>query len=197
MWKHSSLFPTSSSLPGFPCRSITVPTSLMLSLARWLSLTNEILVEVACTISEEKKKMAHFMLCFFLPQLKTLKRSQFFFTWKAYRNRQQALLAVICQTLANGWPVRGQKRWSESMLLKCPHWKTSNNTKGGKQTPTGVCLQVYKILLSTLSNEVHECLWILVYNTCCFNVKLAFTVKISKNWRSCRLKDGEWLSQVP
>lgn len=145
------------------------------------------LVEVACTTSEGKKrkiKMVNFVFFFlvFLPQLTTFTRSQFFFMRKSYKNRQQTLWTIICQPLANGWPVWVQKRWSKSMLLKCPHWKTSNNTKGGMQTPTWICLQVYKILLSTVSNEVHERLWILGYNRCCFNVKLAFTVKICKDW---------------
>lgn len=82
------------------------------------------------------------------------------------------------------------------MLLKCPHWKTSTTTKERMQAPTWVCLQVYKILLNTLSNEVHECFWILVNNTCCFNVKFAFTVKVSKNWCSYSLREGgEWLGQ--
>ena len=132
-------------------------------------------------------------MLWFLPQLNIfLKRKKLILTLKVI---EMGSGPVVCQPLAYQWPVWGQKRWSKSMLLKCPHWKISNNAKGRMQTPSGVFLQVYKIILNTLSNEVHEIFWILVHNTCCFNVKLAFTVKISKNWCSCRLREGEWLSQ--
>lgn len=54
--------------------------------------------------------------------------------------------------------------------------------------------QVYTIILNIHSNAVHEKCQVLAHSTC-FNVKLAFNVKFSENWCSCRLREGEWLSQ--
>lgn len=110
--------------------------------------------------------------------------------------QKQAVGSVDCSLPTSApWVacLRARKMVQVNISQMSP-WNTSNNTKGSPQTPTEGCLQVYTTILNMLLNE-H--LRILVHNTCCFNIKLAFTVNISKNWHLFQPREGEWLSQGP